>query len=72
MQHVVYYFLFSLMSVFTVNAQTNRTLHTDAEIQAYLDELYNDFQEVGFVVKHVSTIATNPCFLLEDRKDFVR
>ena len=42
MQHVVYYFLFSLMSVFTVNAQTNRTLHTDAEIQAYLDDIVNN------------------------------
>ena len=42
MQHVVYYFLFSLMSVFTVNAQTNRTLHADAEIKAYLDDIVNN------------------------------
>ena len=30
------------MSVFTVNAQTNRTLHTDAEIKAYLDDIVNN------------------------------
>ena len=42
MQHVVYCLLFSLISVFTVNAQTNRTLHTDAEIQAYLDDIVNN------------------------------
>ena len=52
MQHVVYYFLFSLMSVFTVNAQTNRTLHTDAEIQAYLDDIVNNkkFRRNGHLV----------------------
>ena len=42
MQHVVYCLLFSLISVFTVNAQTNRTLHTDAEIKAYLDDIVNN------------------------------
>jgi len=42
MQHVVYCLLFSLISVFTVNTQTNRTLHTDAEIQAYLDDIVNN------------------------------
>ena len=42
MQHVVYCLLFSLISVFTVNVQTNRTLHTDAEIQAYLDDIVNN------------------------------
>lgn len=47
MQHVVYYFLFSLMRVFTVNAQTNRTLHTDAEIQAYLDDIVNNKKFTG-------------------------
>ena len=47
MQHVVYYFLFSLMSVFTVNAQTNRTLHTDAEIKAYLDDIVNNKKFTG-------------------------
>ena len=52
MQHVVYYFLFSLMSVFTVNAQTNRTLHTDAEIKAYLDDIVNNkkFRRNGHLV----------------------
>lgn len=47
MQHVVYYFLFSLMSVFTVNAQTKRTLHTDAEIKAYLDDIVNNKKFMG-------------------------
>ena len=42
MQHVVYCLLFSLISVFTENTQTNRTLHTDAEIQAYLDDIVNN------------------------------
>ena len=42
MQHVVYCLLFSLISVFTVNTQTNRTLHTNAEIKAYLDDIVNN------------------------------
>lgn len=52
MQHVVYYLLFSLISVFTVNTQTNRTLHTDAEIQAYLDDIVNNkkFRRNGHLV----------------------
>ena len=52
MQHVVYCLLFSLISVFTVNAQTNRTLHTDAEIKAYLDDIVNNkkFRRNGHLV----------------------
>ncbi len=47
MQHVVYCLLFSLISVFTVHAQTNRTLHTDAEIKAYLDDIVNNKKFTG-------------------------
>ena len=35
-----------------MNAQTNRTLHTDAEIQAYLDDIVNNkkFRRNGYFI----------------------
>ena len=72
MKKVLFTFLFSLLSVLVVNAQTEYTLHSQSEMKAYLEktvaqkwfiggpisELYDAFKKVGFPIKHMSTMAS--------------
>ena len=72
MKRILFTFLFSLLSVFVVNAQTEYTLHSQSEMKAYLErmvaqkwfigrplsELYDALKKVGFPIKHMSTMAS--------------
>ena len=83
MKKVLFTFLFSLLSVLVVNAQTEYTLHSQSEMKAYLEkmveqkwfiggpisELYDAFKKVGFPINYMSTTESG-AYVNSDGADY--